>query len=54
MRNADIYTLTWNYSIGQWNKGALVSTEVVGGITYLRSVKDDSVNDNLAHLIDYD
>lgn len=51
---APVYTLIWNYTTGKWDKGAKVSTEIVNGITYLRSRPDDTTRDNLSTLIDYD
>ncbi len=44
-------TWLWDYQIAFWRDGARV--EVVAG-RYLRSVHDNKVVDNLAHLINYD
>jgi hypothetical protein len=44
-------TWMWNYKTSYWIDGAKV--EVVAG-QYLRTVHDNKVIDNLAHLINYD
>lgn len=44
-------TWLWDYANSKWKDGTKV--EVVSG-SYLRSVHDGTVRDNLAHLIDYD
>jgi hypothetical protein len=44
-------TCLWDYANSRWKDGGKV--EVVSG-SYLRSVHDSTVRDNLAHLIDYD
>lgn len=46
-------TWEWDYATGDWKTGEKV--EVVNGSTgkYLRSTRDGKVNDNLAHLINY-
>jgi len=47
-------TWMWNYSNSFWQDGATV--DVVNGLTgkYLRTIHDNTLKDNLAHLIDYD
>lgn len=47
-------TRVWNYKAAKWNIGEKV--EVVKGSSgkYLRSDPDNSLTDNLGHLIDYD
>ncbi len=47
-------TMTWNYSIANWQIGETVT--VVNGKNgkYLRSNPDNRLTDNLEHLIDYD
>jgi hypothetical protein len=49
-----VYIWVWNYRKAFWENGEVV--EVVNGTSgkYLRSNKDNTVTDNLAHLIDYD
>jgi len=44
-------TWLWNYTSSFWRDGARV--EVVAG-SYLRTVHDGTVVDNLSHLINYD
>jgi hypothetical protein len=44
-------TWMWNYTTSNWQNGAKV--EVVSN-SFLRTVHDNKVVDNLAHLIDYD
>lgn len=48
------YTWIWNYSKALWEIGEIV--EVVNGSNgkYLRSNRDNTVTDNLGHLIDFD
>jgi hypothetical protein len=43
-------TWLWDYSIANWKNGAAV--EVVKD--FLRTIHDNKVSDNLAHLLDYD
>jgi hypothetical protein len=47
-------TWMWNYKTAFWTDGEKV--EVVKGINgkYLRSNKDNTLTDNLSHLIDFD
>ncbi len=47
-------TWIWNYTKAGWNVGENV--EVVNGYSgkYLRSNRDKTLTDNLAHLIDFD
>jgi hypothetical protein len=54
MKVAPLYTLEWDYKVASWKKGAEIDTEVVNNITYLRTVKDGTILDNLKNLIDYD
>ena len=49
-----IKTMQWNYTKGTWNMGADVGRVTMGGIEYLRSHKDGTVNDNLDNLIPMD
>lgn len=46
-----LYTMVWDYSVGDWEQGAAVSTEEKGGVTYLRSRKNDTEKDNLSNLL---
>jgi hypothetical protein len=47
-------TWVWNYKEGQWNIGETV--QVINGSNgkYLRSNPDNTLTDNLGHLIDFD
>lgn len=49
-----LYTMKWDYDIGDWVKGAVVDTEVKDKITYLRSRRNDTETDNLSNLIEFD
>jgi len=46
-----IKTIQWNYANGTWNMGADVGHVTIGGVEYLRSHKDGTINDNLDNLI---
>lgn len=47
-------TWIWNYKLAKWGNGETV--QVVNGSSgkYLRSDPDNTLTDNLAHLIDFD
>lgn len=49
-----VYTWVWNYKRAFWDVGEKV--EVVNGNTgkYLRTTPDNTLTDNLGHLIDFD
>lgn len=51
LRSNAINTLKWNYRDGSWQWGARVTTEVRNGVTYLRTVPDGDVTNNLDNLI---
>lgn len=44
-------TWLWNYTYARWNDGAKVT---VVNDSFLRTIHDGTVKDNLAHLINYD
>lgn len=46
-----VMTIKWNYSSASWSSGAIVGTEKVNGVEYLRTHKDASVSDNLDNLL---
>jgi hypothetical protein len=46
-----ICTAVWNYTKGNWNKGADVGYVKDNGQEYLRSHKDNTVTDNLDNLL---
>ncbi len=48
------FTWVWNYSIAGWEIGENVEIVNRNNGKYLRSNPDNSMTDNLAHLIDYD
>lgn len=55
MATNSLYTHVWRYANpAGWIKGALVEIETVGTNKYLRSHKDNTTQDNLSNLIDYD
>ena len=52
-----VLTWLWNYSQSMWEDGGeviVMPAKVVGGEKYLQTTHDDTVRDNLLHLIDYD
>jgi hypothetical protein len=51
LHNKTIKTIKWNYRDGTWVWGATVSTEQRNGITYLRTIPDGDVTNNLDNLI---
>jgi hypothetical protein len=53
-RGNSAYTWLWNYRQAYWENGEIV--EVVNGSSgkYLRSNRDNSLSDNLGHLINFD
>lgn len=51
-RNLTI-TILWNYDAKSWEKGTKVEVIGTGLNKYLRTIQDETVIDNLAHLIDY-
>ncbi|MCD0456327.1 DUF3892 domain-containing protein [Chryseobacterium sp. LC2016-27] len=46
-------TMLWNYSDEGWKRGTDVNVVGTGANKYLRTTQDNTVRDNLAHLINY-
>ncbi len=49
-----ISTIKWNYKDGVWQWGAKVSTEVRSNTTYIRTIPDGDVTNNLDNIINMD
>ena len=47
-------TWVWNYSQANWNIGEKVQVIIGSNGKYLRSNPDNTLTDNLGHLIDFD
>lgn len=48
-----VKTYIWNYKLRRWQAGEDVHVAGSGNSKYLRSNHDNTVQDNLLHLIDY-
>lgn len=48
-----VVTIIWNYTNESWGVGTVVNVIGAGVDKYLRTKQDNTVRDNLAHLIDY-
>lgn len=46
-----VFTAVWDYEMARWSSKAMVKTDTVDGVIYLRSIADNSVKDNLKHLL---
>ncbi|WP_029292817.1 hypothetical protein [Chryseobacterium hispalense] len=46
-------TMLWNYSSESWKRGTVIDVVGNGDDKYLRTIQDNTVRDNLAHLINY-
>lgn len=49
--NHHIYSATWNYTNIGWSEQEPISTEKRNGHEYLRTSPDNSLRDNLLHLL---
>lgn len=52
--NNNVSTWLWNYKLVSWQIGEKVIVSTRNDQKYLRTEPDDSVRDNLQHLIDFD
>ena len=46
-----IKTIRWNYQTAKWSQGAVVQTEKLDGVRYLRTHPDATKSDNLDNLL---
>ena len=51
-RNSAV-TWIWDYATVRWKIGEKVKVDTRGNVKYLRSDPDNTLKDNLGHLIDY-
>lgn len=51
LKTKTIITVKWNYKDGIWQWGSKVTVETRNTITYLRTVSDDVVTNNLDNII---
>lgn len=54
LSNNTYRTAIYNYTDGCWNAGAQVSSVQISGVTYLRTVPDNTQRDNLGNLLHID
>jgi hypothetical protein len=47
-----LQAIRWIYNRASWQRGAMLSTETLNGIRYLRTIGDGIISDNLDNLID--
>lgn len=54
LANNTYKTMMYKYTAGHWTVGSQVSTVQISGVTYLRTVPDNTQKDNLGKLLHID